>query len=186
MKLWVISSVFDFWKWVYFASKIPFGLLNTTHTFSKDKLRISWQAISQINKYLLILASGTVPFLWHIEYSFYWILHKSIPVWLRNTEMICRSENLIKHFYYEKSRYFPMITRTDSPGWHFVVRKGSFLAPQSFLSLQLGNFCQHQWLPFLAPSWPLLSSYNIFQIFELYGYAIGGHDWRKLLYILWV
>lgn len=83
--------------------------------FFKDELRIPWQSISPINKYLL--TSGSILFLSllrysvHIMESFYWteFYFNWIKAFLYDSEIYKQygwSENLLKTFYQRKSSFF--------------------------------------------------------------------------------
>lgn len=170
--------------------KDPCWLRQHHRYFSKVELRIPWQSIGQINKYLL--TSGTVLFLWllgysvHITESFYWteFYFYWIKAFLYASETqkpYGWSENLLQHFYHRKSRYFLRIMKTDNTGWHSDVTVDPLLLPQNFLNMPGGKFCQNQWLPFsffFALSWPLFHC----MLFELYGYAIRPQLRKDVMY----
>lgn len=146
------------WIWLLEMSlynfKDPCWLSQHHRYFSRDELRIPCQPISQISKY--VLTSEIVLFFWLLRYFVHvlraftnWILLiKSIPVWLENRKDM-NGQSLCKYFYHRKSRYFLIIMKNDRTGGHINVTIEPLLAPQSFLNMPLGSFCQNQWYLFL-------------------------------------
>lgn len=154
MKMWVISSVSGFWKWVYLTSKIPIGSVNTIDIFLRMNLEyLGNQVVKSASIYWpqgQFSSSGSLDILcisWKLSQN--WILLiKSIHIWLKNREDL-DSQSLWKYFYPRKSRYFLMIMKIDRTGGDINVTIESLLAPQNFLNMPLGSFCQNQWYLFL-------------------------------------
>lgn len=94
--MWVISSVFGFWEWVYFTSKTPVGSVNTTNIFLRMNLEsLCNQLVKSTNIYwpqAQFSFCGSLDILcisWELLLN--WILlllNKNISIWLGNTETI--------------------------------------------------------------------------------------------------